>query len=109
MKDKICSNKIYQAGGVAAPIGSQIFGEVLPYLEVVKDGELQEDIIETVEVPNIVGLNITEATKALKEIGLQININNEPEELDKENTIVKTQTPNSGIKVNKNSNIFVDI
>ena len=43
----------HQGGGVAAPIGSQIFGEVLPYLETVKDGEIEEEVKKDVEVPNI--------------------------------------------------------
>ena len=81
----------------------------MPYLDIQKDAEVQENIVETVEVPNIEGLSITEANKKLKEAELKININNEPEEYDKEATIIKRQVPNAGIKVNKNSNIFVDI
>lgn len=95
----------HQGGGVAAPIGSQIFGEVLPYLEIKKDAENTEEI-EQVEVPNIEGKNINEATKILKEIGLELQIDNEQEEIDKENTIVKEQTPKSGIKVNKGNTIY---
>lgn len=97
----------HQGGGVAAPIGSQIFGEVLPYLEVVKDGEQTQENVE-VEIPNIVGMNIKDAISTLKDVGLQINIENETEELDKENTIIKIQTPNAGIKVKQGSNIYVD-
>lgn len=104
-----CSDKIHQGGGVAAPVGGQIFREILPYLDIEKDGEDEESIVETIEVPNIVGLSVTEANKKLKELELKININNEPEEYDKDNAIVKNQTPNVGIKVNKNSNIFLDI
>ena len=33
----------HQGGGVAAPIASQIFGEVLPYLETKQDGEIQKE------------------------------------------------------------------
>ena len=94
---------------MAAPIGGQIFSEVLPYLEVAKDGETGENIVETVEVPDIVGLSIKDAKAKLKENELEININNTPEELDEENTFVKTQTPNAGIVVNKKSNVFIDI
>lgn len=43
----------HQGGGVAAPIGSQVLGEVLPYLELQKDNQKPEDVIETVEVPEI--------------------------------------------------------
>lgn len=97
--------KIIQGGGVAAPIGSQVFGEVLPYLEIKKDAENTEER-EQVEVPNIEGKNLNEATKILKEIGLELQIDNEQEEIDKENTIVKEQTPKSGIKVNKGSTVY---
>ena len=34
-----CSDKIHQGGGVAAPVGGQIFSEVLPYLELEKTVE----------------------------------------------------------------------
>lgn len=106
---KFCVVKITQGGGVAAPIGGQIFREILPYLEIEKDGENEENMVEIIEVPNIIGLNVTEANEKLKELELKINVNNEPEEYDKNNTIVKNQTPNAGIKVNKKSNIFIDI
>ena len=100
----------HQGGGVAAPIGSQIFGEVLPYLQITKDDQtaVQEENIEEVEVPNIVGMNIKNAISVLKDVGLQIDIENETEELDKENTIIKTQTPNANIKVNKGNSVYVE-
>lgn len=28
----LCSDKIHQGGGVAAPLAGKIFGEVLPYI-----------------------------------------------------------------------------
>ena len=34
-----CSDKIHQGGGVAAPVGGQIFSEILPYLEVTQGNE----------------------------------------------------------------------
>ena len=82
----------HQGGGVAAPIGSQIFGEVLPYLEVVKDGEQDEQDSE-IEVPNVEGKTLKEAESILKENNLNLIINNEQEGMDKETTIVKEQTP----------------
>lgn len=96
----------HQGGGVAAPIGSQIFGEVLPYLEVVKDGETEEQV-EKVEVPNIRGLSIKEAEKIIKENHLEIGIE-ETETLDKDSTIVTKQTPNAGIMVNSGSKIYLE-
>lgn len=99
--------KIIQGGGVAAPIGAQIFGEVLPYLEVEKDGE-QNEIIEEVEVPNIEGKSIKEGMSILKENNLQLVIDNEQEGMDKENTIIKQQIPKAGIKTKKYTNVYVN-
>lgn len=98
----------HQGGGVAAPIGSQIFGEVLPYLELVKDNELEEEIKKEIEVPNIEGKTLKEAEKILKENNLKLVISNEQDEIDKENTTVKTQTPKASIKVKEESNVYVD-
>lgn len=94
----------HQGGGVAAPIASQVLGEVLPYLEVQKQ-ESEENAVEEATMPNITGISIKEAEKVLKEIGLEINIDEEG--IDKENTIVKEQIPKEGIKVNKGSKIIV--
>lgn len=95
----------HQGGGVAAPIGSQVLGEVLPYLEVVKDGETEEKA-KMVEVPKVEGLSIKEASKILQESELEAVI--EGEEIDKENTIVKTQTPNEKIVVNKGTKVYLE-
>lgn len=97
----------HQGGGVAAPIGAQIFGEVLPYLEVVKDNENQEEILE-VEVPNIEGKSIKEAESILKENNLTLVISNEQEEMDKENIIIKEQIPKQKVKVKQGSSVFVE-
>ena len=99
----------HQGGGVAAPIGSQIFGEVLPYLEVVKDNEEVEQIKNDVQVPNIEGKSIKEAESILKENNLKLVINNEQEGIDKENTIIKEQTPKEGVKVKEEANIYVEL
>lgn len=98
----------HQGGGVAAPIGSQVFGEVLPYLETIKDGELEEEKKKEVEVPNIEGKTLKEAEKLLKENNLKLVISNEQEGMDKENTTVKEQTPKASIKVKEESNVYVE-
>ena len=98
----------HQGGGVAAPIGSQIFGEVLPYLEVVKDNE-EEQVKNDVQVPNIEGKSIKEAESILKESNLKLVINNEQEGIDKENTIIKEQTPKAGVEVKEEANIYVEL
>ena len=60
------SDKIHQAGAVAAPVGGQVLSEVLPYLELQKDNEKEEDKIEQVVVPEVRETNLKEATKILK-------------------------------------------
>ena len=68
---------------MAAPVGGQIFSEILPYLEINKENVENEDNIEDseevkqVEVPDIIGKNISEAEKVLKENDLQLKIKNE--------------------------------
>ena len=99
----------HQGGVVAAPVGGQVLSEVLPYLELNKDDEKEEDIRKQVEVPNVEGLTIKEATKILKDLNLSIQIENEPENLDKENTIVREQVPKKGIKVYEGTKVIIKI
>lgn len=99
----------HQGGVVAAPVGGQVLSEVLPYLELNKDDEKEEDIRKQVEVPNVEGLTIKEATKILKDLNLSIQIENEPENLDKENTIVREQVPKKGIKVYEDTKVIIKI
>lgn len=80
---------------------------MLPYLEV-KQGNLEEvEQVEQVQTPDILGKSILEAEKILKESGLELNIEIEIEELDKENTVIKEQLPNAGIIVKKGSKVIV--
>ena len=67
----------HQGGGVAAPIASQVLGEVLPYLEVKKDNETEEDVKNKVAVPNLEGMTIGEAKKVLKDLNLNLEYNEE--------------------------------
>ena len=98
----------HQGGGVAAPIGAQILGEVLAYLELKKDNnEGIEEAIE-VEVPNIEGMTVKEAKKILKELELELKINTETEE-DISEYVIKKQTPKRGIRVNSGNAIYCEI
>lgn len=98
-----------QGGGVAAPVGGQIFSEILPYLEVNQGNQDEVEVKEEVTIPEITGLTIQEAEKILKENGLKLKINNEPEELDKSTALVQKQTPQPGIVVFKENEVFVDL
>ena len=96
----------HQGGGVAAPIGSQVLGEVLPYLEVQKDNLSEEDIKLEVEVPNLIGMTLKETKNALKELNLEINYEEREEDLSKK--VITKQTPTSGVKVYEGTNIIVE-
>ena len=98
----------HQGGGVAAPLGGQIFSEILPYLEVSQGNQDEVEVLEQVETPDLIGKSITEAEKIVKESGLELVIQNEEEEMDKDNTIIKTQTPQAGIVVNKGNKVYVE-
>ena len=96
----------HQGGGVAAPVGGQIFSEVLPYLEVTKTNT-EEETVEQVQTPDVLGKNLKEAEKILKESGLEASFENLTEDIDKENTYIKEQKPSAGIVVNKGSKIYL--
>lgn len=85
-----------------------MFSEILPYLEVSQGNTDEVEQVEQVQVTNVQGLSIKEAEKRLKEVGLEINIQNDSEELDKENVIITKQSPIEGVNVNKGSKIYVE-
>ena len=96
----------HQGGGVAAPIASQVLGEVLPYLEVKKDNEKEEDVKNKVAVPNLEGMTIVEAKKVLKDLNLNLEYNEENTE-NEEDRIITEQVPVSGVEVLEESSIIV--
>lgn len=93
---------------MAAPIGAQIFGEVLPYLEVTKDAQTEENSNLELQIPSIEGKTIKEAETIIKENNLKLIINNEQEGMEKDSIIIKEQTPKAGIKVKEGSTIYID-
>ena len=100
----------HQGGAVAAPVGGQVLGDILPYLELNKDNEETKEQVEEVEVPEIRCLNLKDAKKTLKELELDINLQVELGEDAKEEDIkIKEQSPKPGIKVNKGSKINIEV
>ena len=90
---------------MAAAVGGQILSEVLPYLEINK--KLDEEEQQTsVEVPDVRNKTIKEATQILKENGLDINVNIDGE-FDKENTIVTEQLPKPGLQIKSGTKVEV--
>ena len=95
----------HQGGGVAAPIASQVLGEVLPYLEVTK-AENEEEKSKTI-MPYLIGKTKKEAKDILDSSGLEYEIK-EAESLQEEPKIVK-QIPNEGITVEEGTKIIIYI
>ena len=90
----------HQGGGVAAPVAGQILAEVLPYLEIQKN-TIEEK--STVEMPNVIGLSLTEAKKILKEVGLEMKEN---ENLTSE-TVITNQLPKAGISIEAGTKVVL--
>lgn len=88
----------HQGGGVAAPIASQILGEVLPYITSNKTEE-----IETIDMPEVIGLTEKEAKEALKELELEYEITGE----ESESNIIIDQLPKKGIKILKGTKVIL--
>ena len=98
----------HQGGGVAAPIASQVLGEVLPYLEIKKDNKDEEEK-EEAEVPNLIGLTRKEAKKMLEEVGLLIETKESLKtNLGEDDETIKSQLPKAGIKIKQGSTVYVD-
>ena len=96
----------HQGGGVAAPIGSQVFGEILPYLEIKKDNEESGEKQE-VEVPNLIGMTVKEAKETLENLGLEIEIKEEEENNSNKEQIITKQLPKAGIKIKQGTSVIV--
>lgn len=96
-------------GGVAAPVASKILTEALPYLDISKDMQSEDDIKVCVEVPNVVGMTYKDAKKFLSDVGLEILLRNGQgeKEINKE-SIISNQIPNSGVQLFKGGSVIVD-
>lgn len=61
-------------------------------------------------MPDVTGMSVSEAKKALKELGLEVDIGNESEESDEQGNSEKTvieQLPKKGIQVNSNATVTI--
>ena len=97
----------HHGGGVAAPVGGQVLSEILPYLEISQGNQEEVEKIEEIQAPDLVGETIETAEKIAQENGVELVIENETEDMDKQNAIVKEQTPKPGIKIKKESKIYL--
>ena len=99
----------HQGGAVAAPVAGQILGEVLPYLELKEDNEETKGSTSVVTVPDIKYKTLKEAEEILKECGLKIKYDTSEEKVNKEEKIISSQVPSSGISINENSTVTVTL
>lgn len=98
---KFNKKSLTQGGGVAAPVAGKIFSEILPYLNIEKENEEQ---INEIKVPDLIGKSIKEAEKILKENNLEIQL--DENETDKEKIITK-QIPEKDVTIKEGSSIIV--
>jgi len=89
-------------------VGGQVFSEILPYLEVNQGNTDELENREKVNVADVMGKTITEATKILKEQGFEIKINNETENMNKDEVLVKEQIPIGGIEATVGSCVYLN-
>ena len=74
----------------------------MPYLEIKKDSEEEEEKQE-VEVPNVVGMDISQAKKELKSLGLEIEVKGNSDS----NSNITKQLPKAGIKIKQGTSVIV--
>lgn len=71
----------------------------MPYLEVKKQEETEE-INKNVEMIDVTEMEVNEATKELKNLGLEVQINGEGD-------IVTEQLPKKGIQINEGTKVTI--
>lgn len=97
---------MHQGGGVAAPIASQILGEVLPYLEVSKDNEEDEEEVKKAIVPKIEGMKVSEAKAVLKDLNLNMEFSEDVID-QSDDKIIQEQIPAEGAQVFEGCTLIV--
>lgn len=94
---------------MAAPVGGQIFSEILPYLEVSQGNVEEIETVEQIEAPDLLGKTLEEAQKIAKDNEIELVISNEAEQSEEQSVIVKEQIPKAGIMIKKGSKIYITI
>ena len=95
----------HQGGTIAGPVVSQILTEILPYLGVPSDEDMNSTSNDNlITVPDIHNKTITEAEKILQEKGFTTKITTSS---DKNSTTVTDQVPKPGVSLSKNSVIML--
>ncbi len=90
---------VYYGSLVAAPYVKNIFEGIIAY-KGIPSSKVEE--VETVTMPNVIGLSIVDATERLKSAGLQY-------ELSGEEGVVDYQFPNEGEVIKRNSVVLIKV
>ena len=80
----------------------------MPYLEVQKQ-ETEEDITQSIEMPNFTGMNLQEAKGLLKEIGLEFELEGIQSDDENNEQIIIDQLPKTGIQVKSGTKVTLYI
>lgn len=94
------TNGLYYGSAVAAPVVSEVFNEILPYLGYY--AEYNDEEIESldVNVPDVLDKNVAKATNTIEALGLKVEI------VGSGSTVVK-QVPSSGYSMPKERTVVL--
>ena len=94
---------VYYGGTVAGPVMKELLTNILPYMGIqpeYNEKELQLEEVQTVQVPNIVGMTVDEAKKEINNLGLEYDIKGGGE-------IINNQFPVYGEAININTKVIL--
>ncbi|MGG7058646.1 stage V sporulation protein D [Clostridium nigeriense] len=91
----------YYAGQIVAPLANILFTDIFNYMSEEMPKDDVESIVKEVVIPEIRGLEVSEAKKILKEYNLEYNI-------DGNGSIITDVKPYPGYTVKENSKINID-
>ena len=91
---------VYFGGIIATPVARSIMEETLAYLKIEPSYTVEELATMETTVPNVVGMTVEEANKALASASLKYA-------LDGKGDVVLNQLPKPGVKVNQNSTVML--
>jgi len=80
----------HQGGGIAAPVVSKVVGEILQYLDIPKDYEVESDPVKAM-VPNVTNMTLGNAKRILTNSGIRYVVDE-----SNDDAIVKIQYPMAG-------------
>lgn len=95
---------IYYGGTIAAPVISELFDNILPYLgiePVYNEAEIAENNIGDITIPNFLGMTKKDAAQLAKSYGIESIY------YPSEGEIVTEQFPLEGEKIDKNSDLIL--